>query len=206
MGLIRTVAPATTPVTADEAKSQIGLFDNTLDDLVVRYIKAATEAVERYTGRALITQTWRLALDAFPCESDYRPRAEIRLPRPRLQSISSIVYIATDGTETTLNSSLYDATASIEPARVEPAYGQVWPEARDERESVRITYTAGYGSAATDVPEDIRHAVLLMVAQWFQYREPVVSGTIIAEVPLSVKWLLDGYRTGAGAEFYELAK
>lgn len=205
MGLKRTSAPVLTPVTVDEAKEQIGLLVADHDSRIARLINAATESVERYTNRALITQTWRLAIDGFPCESLTRPRAEIRLPRPRLQSITSIGYVDTDGTNQTLSSTLYNATADLEPARVEPAYGQVWPATRDEREAVRVTYVAGYGDASTSVPEAIRHAILLMVGQWFSYREPTISGTTIAEVPMSVKFLLDGYTTGAVAEWFEMA-
>lgn len=202
MGLKRTSAPAALAVTVAEAKQQVGIYDSSLDDYFTHLVNAATEAVERYTGRALITQTWRLALDDFPCRD---PRSEIRLPRPPFQSVTSIAYTDSNGTAQTLSSSLYDATADLEPARIEPAYNEVWPATRNEREAVRVTYVAGYGDTAASVPESLRHAILLMVSQWFNYREPSISGTIIAQVPLSATWLMDSYRTGAWAEFYELA-
>jgi uncharacterized phiE125 gp8 family phage protein len=198
MGLKRTSNPTTTPVTVSEAKDQISLLSNDHDTTIDRLIKAATEAAEKYTGRALITQTWRLALNSFPVR-------EIRLPRPTLQSITSIQYVDENGTLQTLGASLYDATADLEPARVEPAYGEVWPATRCEREAVRITYVAGYGDASTSVPESIRHAILLMVSQWFEYREPT-SEKSIKEIPMSACWLLDGFKTGAGAEWFNLAE
>lgn len=198
MGLKRLAAATQPAVTLEEAKTQIGLYGGDLDELVTRLINAATESVERYTGRALVTQTWRLSLDEFPV-------GEIRVPRPPLGSISSVAYTDENGTNQTLSDSLYVVTTDIEPARIEPAYGEVWPATRCQREAVRVTYTAGYGGDATAVPEAIRHAILLTVAHWFNCREPVASGSL-AEVPLSVVWLLDGFKTGAGPEWYSLAK
>lgn len=197
MGLKRTVAPLRMACELSDAKDQIALADDSLDNYVMRLIEAATASAERYTGRSLITQTWRLAIDAFPA-------CEIRIPRPPLAAVSSIQYIDEAGALQTLSSSLYVATSSLEPASVEPVYGESWPSTRPEREAVLVIYTAGYGNTPSSVPRDIQHAILLMVAQWFTYREPTISGTIITEVPMSARWLLDGYKTGASPEYYEL--
>lgn len=209
MGLVRITAPTRPAISLEEAKDQVALYggDGSLDPLIQRYCNAATEFVERYTGRALITQTWRLSLNHFPCyDPTYRRNAELRIPRPRLQSVTSIQYDDENGITQTLDSSLYRATTDLEPARIEPTYNQVWPAIRCQREAVRITYVAGYGDTEESVPEDIRHAILLMVSQWFNFRQPSEETRAIIDVPLSAKWLLDGYRTGAGAEFYELAE
>jgi uncharacterized phiE125 gp8 family phage protein len=200
MGLKRTIKPAVSPVTLDEAKQHVGLLSGDHDQHLARLIEAATEEAERYTGRALISQTWRLALDKFPCRW---PRNDIRLPRPPLQSVTSIKYVDEHGILQTLDSALYTATADFEPARIEPAYGQVWPATRDEREAVRVTYVAGYGNAASNVPQGIRQAILLMAAQWFAHREPTSERTL-AEVPMSARWLLDNYKTGAVAEWFSV--
>jgi len=198
MGLKRTVAPVQPAVTPEEAKRQISVWDGSQDDYITQLIIAATGAVERATARALITQTWRLSLDEFPCD-------EIRIPRPPLIAVSSITYVDDNGTTQTLDTDLYSVTTDAEPARIEPAYGEVWPAARCQREAVRVTYTAGYGATSESVPEPIRHAILLMVAHWYNCREPVVEGQLM-EVPMSAKWLIDGYKTGAGPEWYNLAK
>lgn len=215
MGLKRITAPAQPAISLEEAKSQVALYegDGSLDTLIQRYCDAATAFVERYTGRALITQTFRLSLNHFPYFGHNPPYpeygqsfADIRLPRPRLQSVTSIKYDDENGTEQTIDPSLYRVTSDLEPARIEPAFNQVWPQIRYQREAVRIVYVAGYGNDSASVPEDIRHAILLMVSQWFNFRTPSEETRAIIDVPLSAKWLLDGYRTGAGAEFYELAE
>lgn len=57
-----------------------------------------------------------------------------------------------------------------------------------------VAFTAGYGDDAADVPEPIRHAILLLVAHWFERREPVELGAGPQEVPAIVAGLLHPYR------------
>jgi uncharacterized phiE125 gp8 family phage protein len=44
------------------------------------------------------------------------------------------------------------------------------------------------------VPAPIRHAVRLLVAHWFERREPVVLGLGATEVPTTIAGLLLPYR------------
>jgi len=57
-----------------------------------------------------------------------------------------------------------------------------------------VAFTAGYGDAASDVPQPIRQAVQLLVAHWFERREPVAFGAGPQEVPAIVAGLLQPYR------------
>lgn len=197
MGLKRTVLPTTPPVSVAEAKRQISLVGDELDAYVAQLIEVATETAEHWTGRALTTQTWRLTLDEFPCE--------IYLPRPPLLAVTTVEYVDANGALQTLSAANYLVASDKQPAVVTAAYNTIWPVTRSQREAVRVTYTAGYGANASDVPLGIRHAILLLVATWFANREAVVTGTISTELSLSVAALLDGYKTGAGAEWYGLA-
>jgi len=78
---------------------------------------------------------------------------------------------------------------------VKPAYGKTWPAIRSGLyDAVKVEFTAGYG-AASDVPEDLKHAVLFMIAHLYEMREPVVAGNIdIKTVPFAVDALMDMYR------------
>ena len=75
-------APAAEPVTADEVKDQLRLDGTDQDTMIDLLIAAARAGVEKYLGRALITQTLQLFYDSFP--------AEIELPYPPYQSVSHI--------------------------------------------------------------------------------------------------------------------
>lgn len=57
--------------------------------------KAATEAAEQMTGRAIMPQTWELTLDAFP--------DALELTRVPVASVTSLKYFDATGTEQTLS-------------------------------------------------------------------------------------------------------
>lgn len=190
MGLVRTSDPAVLAVSITEAKKQLEIYgsEEAHDAQVQRLIEAAVEHVEQYTRRALITQTWRLTLNCFP--------TEILLPRPPVQSVSSITYVDDDGAAQTLSTSLYQTCLDSSPVRIVPAYNQTWPTIRNIPEAVKVTYIAGYGDAGTDVPQQLRHAILLLVAHWFENREAVVVGTSANDVPLGVMHILERLQVG----------
>lgn len=195
----RTTDAAAEPVTVDEVKAHCRIEHSFDDDVYLpALIKAARMFAEDYTDRAFITQTWAYKLDEFPCSSFENPYAAIVLPRARAIAISSIAYVDEDGTTQTLSSSLYQVDTSSEPARVIPAWGETWPDTRSQLNAVTITYTAGYGAAAA-VPENIKLAIKFLVGQWYENREPTVTGTIVTEVPFTVKALLNPFRV---AGFY----
>jgi len=68
MGALKIVERSTsTIVTLDEVKQHIRRLDTNEDDeLILRYLRAATQYVENWTGLALIDQTWDYYLDSFP--------------------------------------------------------------------------------------------------------------------------------------------
>lgn len=183
--IVQTVAPSAEPISLPEAKAHVRQDQADDDGSLTALIVAARDWVENFTGRQLITATWRLSLDGFP--------RELRLPRPRLIDVSSLVYDASDGTETTLAPASYRIDADSEPARIQPAYGESWPTTLCQSNAVRITYTAGYGNAAA-VPQAIKQAMLLLISHWYEFREPVVQGAV-QHLPLAVESLLRPYQS-----------
>lgn len=177
--------PATTPVSLPEVKARLRIDDATDDDGVTRLIAAATSHAQSMTGRAFVTQSWALILDAFPCGS-------ISLPLPPLQSVQEISYIDSTGATVVLPSTDYLVDKNGMIGKIHRAYQKQWPAARAQPMAVRIEFTAGYG-AADAVPADLASALMLLVAHWDQNREPVVIGTIVSSVPMSVDSLLSPF-------------
>lgn len=162
--------PSQEPVTLAEAKTHLRVEVDTEDALISGLIASARQWAENETNRALVTQTWRLWLDAFPSFLPSTPRAEIVLPNPPLATVTAIAYTASDGTSLTLDPSLYTLDKATEPGRVMPAWGTNWPSTRDVANAVSVTYTAGYGDPAA-VPEGIRRAILQYVGSFYDHRE-----------------------------------
>jgi len=180
-----TTAPSVEPVSVAEAKSHIRVDTSTEDTLIGDYIKVARSLGERLTRRSFITQTITLKLDQFS-------GGEIVLPRSPAQSVTSIQYVDTDGATQTWSSSLYDVDVSSEPARITPAYNEDFPDTRAESNAVTVTYVAGYGDASTDVPEELRLLIRLLVGHYFENRE-AVSMNALHELPLGMQFLVKSY-------------
>jgi uncharacterized phiE125 gp8 family phage protein len=199
MGLKRTVDPASLAVSLVDAKKQveIGDTDTTHDDHLIRLIKVATGEVERHTRRALITQTWKLTLREFPGYSPVN-RTKVYLPRPPLQSITSIVYVDANGNTQTLSSSAYQVADDSHPAFIEPAFGESWPVLRPETsEAVSITYVAGFGSSAASVPVEYQNVIFELVAFRFMNR-----GDTNQQIPSHIKWAMDSLKCGAQYDYF----
>ena len=187
MPLSLVTPPALDPVSIVEARAQCRIDDSVEDGLLAGYLLAARDYVETYTRRALITQTWDQTADTLG--------AEIVLKKPPVQSITSVKYFDSTGTELTLAADQYRLIRRDTGEHViVPAYGVTWPTPRDIEGAVTVRFVAGYGALSSDVPEAIRQAIKLMVAHWDANREAVNVGNIVNEMPLAVDALLFPHR------------
>ena len=60
--------------------------------------------------------------------------------------------------------------------------------------SGKVAVVCGYGDDRLDVPDDIRHAMLMLTSHYYEMREPTVTGTILTPVPMTVDRLLADHR------------
>ena len=176
--------PAAEPITTAEAKKQLNVTTTDDDSYIDSLVVAARQYTEQVTRRALITQTWNLYLDEFV--------SPVLLPRPPLSSVSSIKYIDTDGVEQTTVTGVYTVDTDAEPGHVFTAYNQAWPTARQVEKAIDIEYVAGYGDAAA-VPQGLKHAMLLLIAHWYEHRE-TVNDFQVYDVPMGYAALVWPYR------------
>ena len=189
MGLVLTSGPATEPVTVAEAKAHLRVDTSNEDTLIASLILTSRLHVEAALGLALITQSWRLLLDRWPAEKDFE------LPMRPLQSIDAVRVYRADGAATVINADDYIAdTASVPPRLVRT--GVIWRQPGRSANGIEIDFTAGFGDAAEDVPAPVRQAVLLLIAHWYERREPIEVGSADARIPAAVSGLLDPYRVG----------
>lgn len=186
MALTQTVAPAEEPITTTEAKLHLRVDGSTEDALIGSLITAARAYCENYQRRAYVTQTWTMTLDGFPMDG----RKWIDIPLPPLQSVTSITYLDSAGSEQTWASSNYTVGTKTLPGRVALAPNASWPTTQAGRiEAVTITFVAGYGGASA-VPDRIKQAIYLLIGHWYANRESVVVGTISSALAQSVDALL----------------
>jgi len=184
---IVTVTPATDyPVSTAEAREQCALASDTSHDtLLDRLIAAATKSVEAETGARLMPQTLRIESDGFPC-------GPLDLAVYPVASVTSVKYDDTDGTEQTLSTDGYWSDLAGMYPRLVP--NTSWPDTQSSKPAtVRATIVAGYADAAS-VPADIRHAILLRVAELFQNREESIIGMSVTPTVNTIKLLIDSHR------------
>jgi uncharacterized phiE125 gp8 family phage protein len=172
------------PLTLAEVKSDLKIDDTEHDALISRLIRAARLACEGETQRTLLQTTWELQEDAFP--------SALKLYYPRVIAIESLKYVDPDGNLLTLATQDYQLDSTLEPGWVVPAFDAEWPDTRAEPNAVRARYTAGYGTEATSVPEDLRLWILLHVGHFYENRQAATA----AQLHVLPLWnsLLDPYR------------
>jgi uncharacterized phiE125 gp8 family phage protein len=187
MGMSQTVAPTSEPITADDVKTHCRIDVDDEDSYIGDIIEAVRTHVEDYTDLQLMTATWALTLPAFPSGRI------ITLSHPPLQSVSSIAYLTSSGTST-MSSDDYRVLTDRTPGQIQIEDNTDWPSLYyDVEDNVTVTYKAGYASASA-VPAAIKHAMLLLCAHLYEQREPIIVGSAISSVPMSVRSLLYPYR------------
>jgi uncharacterized phiE125 gp8 family phage protein len=177
-GLSLITGPVEEPLTVAELKTWLRVEHTTDDTLIESLGKTARAMAERWLGRQLITATWMLTLDGFPWPGGWQfmeaPQIHpdphtIRLPKAPLQSVTSIQYYDMADTLQTLASTVYVVDATTDPGRIVLAMAKVWPVTRLKPGAVRITFVAGY-AAASSVPEELKLAIRIAVAFWYENR------------------------------------
>jgi len=146
--------PGEEPVSLAEAKAYARVDGGDEDALVSALVAAARLHVESLTGRALVSQTWRLVLTCV---------AGRVVPLPVVPAMALVA--APEGA--VLQG---DSVLLARPV-----------------DELTVDYTAGYGAAA-DVPQDLRQAVLTLVAYWYEHRDSVTTA------PLGFERLVANYR------------
>lgn len=185
MTSIRLNDPAIEPVAVEEMRAHLRLNGSEEDSSLSGFLKAARTHIEQATRRALISQSWRLYLDGWPVGRI------VRLPVSPVQSVDQITVYDRDGNASQLQSSDWQLDRSTQPERVKIKLGVGLPAS--DMMAAEIDFTAGYGAAASDVPENFRQAVRLLAGHWFEHRE---AGTdlAVASLPQGLDRLLSTVR------------
>jgi uncharacterized phiE125 gp8 family phage protein len=195
--LTRATQPVVEPVTLTEAKAHLRV-DNDIDNAyVMGLVGSARGWVEEYLDRTLVHTQWTMRLDGFPPNG----MDNIELPRPPMATAAAvtavaITYTTESGAVVVFPSNEYRVDRHSTPGGISPLFDQAWPVHRRDENAVVITWWGGYGEDGRSVPMQIRHAILMLVAHWYDRRESVLTGSISKEIEFGVHSLLDSCRWG----------
>lgn len=192
MALIRVSAPAVLPVSLAEAKATLNVVGGDDDSLLSSMIGEATAAYdgpEGTLGRCLISQVWKYTLDRFLI-------GEIRLPLAPHIAVSSVAYVDPAGATVTLDPAAYRVSGlgSMPGARLAPAIGTSWPVTARVPDAVEVTFTAGFGTTAADVPPDVKRLILGTVGTLYLQRETTVISQMRPVAMPDYDAIVDRYR------------
>jgi len=184
--LVLKTGPATTAISLAEAKAFLRVDSDYDDDdsYITSLIGVATNVVEQFTRRRLITQTYNIYYDEFPPFMD--------LQVGNVASVTHVKYYDTNNTLQTLDTSEYDVDIRVKPGRIYQAEDGNFPNTYERANSVEVEFVVG--SAASDVEDAIKQAMYIVIGRYYENRQDVVTGTIASELPLMVDHLLTPYR------------
>ena len=158
-----------------------GFADDTSGDaLLVRYLRAAIAAIEARTGKALMSRGFRLTLDRW------RWADAQALPVAPVTAVSAVTLIDAAGDETVVDPARWRLVVDRHRPQI-LATGAVLPQVPTNG-AVTVDFTAGFGAVWDAVPDDLREAVLLLAAQYYEGRTggaPMPS-TVAA---LTARWM-----------------
>ena len=123
-------------------------------------------------------QTWRWRIDTW----------REALPLSPVVGIESVAFANEDGNPTPWHGWVLSHTL---PQCVLTRAGESRPDI-PKNGHVEIVFTAGYGLGWTDVPEDLRHAVTLLAAHYYEHGEAAEAP--LSRLPYGVSSLIAPYR------------
>lgn len=122
-------------------------------------LQSAIEEYEDFTDHILCLSGWDLYLDEFP-------DGDIETPAP-LVSVESIEYLDQAGALQTVDESIYvvDARNPVF-GRIVLAYGQSWPTALAQANSVIVHFTAGFTNS-NSISQRVKDGLLLKIQELY---------------------------------------
>ncbi|WP_442754706.1 head-tail connector protein [Methylocystis sp. JAN1] len=159
-------APAIEPVSLAEAKLWLREDGGEEDQLIQALIVSARMTLEAYTRRFFVTQSWRLVFDSWP--RSVGATSTLAIPFAPFQSVVAIrVFDANDNVQIVPATS-YRAPGANDGGRV--IFNPAPPAAGRSADGVEIDFVVGYGALASQTPEPLRRAILILAAHWREKR------------------------------------
>lgn len=162
-----------------------GFADDGLQDaLIETYLRAAMAAIEGRIGKMLFQRSFLWVLE---CWRD----AEQALPVAPVTAIASVTLVDAAGAEVVVPSTAYRLIPDLHRPRL-AGRGTALPMIPNDG-LVKVVFEAGFGMAWTDLPVDLRQAVLLLAGEYYEHRHD--DGAQTAGLPFGVVTLIERWRT-----------
>ncbi|MDR1266895.1 MAG: head-tail connector protein [Holosporales bacterium] len=182
-------------ISIEEAKTYLRVDTDAENDLITRLIAASTEALEMITGRSFLQKTYQYIThvtpetSSFPYFKNFPSVLQIPLPRPPMQRIVSVT-LKTQLQDQEIPPENYKTFESHGPTQLTVTLpGSLCP-AQDPM-ALLISFIAGWSETAQGVPEPLRLATLMLIADAYEKRDGYSAQ---GGLPLGVSSLIQPYR------------
>ena len=104
------------------------------------------------------------------------------MPWGELQSVTSVKYVDRDEAENTFSSDSYSVDTDSLVAKIYLNPDESWPS--DDLwpvNAVVIRAVVGFGDDNTDIVNNIKHAMKMLISDMYENRESILTGSIISE-------------------------
>ncbi|WP_372884801.1 head-tail connector protein [Shimia sp.] len=190
-----TVLSAALPVAEFKEHLRLGsgFDDDGLQETVLEsFLRASIAAIEARTGKALLERPFAWTLPRW------RDAARQPLPVAPVSALAEVSLVDRMGEAVVVAPSVYRLVPDAQHPELRPV-GNCLPSIPSEGQA-EVRFLAGYGPDWSDVPADLRQAVMLLAAHYYEYRDDMaLSGGCM---PFGVTSLIERYRAvrlGAGA-------
>jgi len=206
---------ATDLISVATAKEFLRVSHSADDTLIGTLISASIEVAQNFTNTKFLEYEYKLSMatwdDVYASNAYggylYRDVAtnlssyggyyskwtglqQIVLPYPPLISITHLKYYDTTNTQQTWAASNYNVGTFInQKGFIEIKDGINTPDVSKREDAIEIQFKCGYGTTASDVPDAIKQAVLLILGRMYELREDSVS-----KLPKASEYILEPYR------------
>ncbi|PYE85715.1 head-tail connector protein [Pseudoroseicyclus aestuarii] len=179
------IAEGALPLAAFRAHLRLGsgfAEEGLQDPVLAGFLRAALAAIEGRTGKVLLEREMALRLT---CWSDPARQA---LPLAPVSAVVSVARVAADGVVLPVEG--WRLVPDMQSPALEAGPGG-WP-ALPPGGALRIAVLAGFGPEWTDAPADLRQAVLMLAAHYYEFRHDTGLGS--GCMPFGVTALIERFR------------
>lgn len=158
--------------------------DGALDGALELYLRAAMAAIEARIGRALLARPFSWTV------TRWREDASQGLPIGPVRSVEAVTLYGADGVGAEVDPEAWSVLRDSQRPRLVGRFGRSLPRIPRSGHA-EIRFTAGFGESWDAVPADLRQAVFLLAAHYYENRSEA-SG--VGSMPFGVLVLLEAYR------------
>lgn len=158
--------------------------DGLQDGLIETYLRAAIAAIEGRIGKMLFRRRFLWLLDGWR-------DAEQALPVSPVAGIVSLTLVDAAGGEVVVPGAAYRLIPDLHRPRLAGKGGALPVIPGDG--TAKVVFDAGFGSGWTDIPVDLRQAVLFLAGEYYEHRHD--DGAQGAGLPFGVVTLIERWRT-----------